>query len=125
MPVTYDVNVEGDFAWIRFGSRFTLEEVVAAVSGFRERGGMECRRLFEFERPIANIRFESIKDIGAGMRPSGAGKAIALVADNDLSREVCDAIARQVPAHLPVQIFDSRPAAEAWLKSQPSSPSAS
>ena len=123
MPVTYNVYVAADFAWICFGSRFTLEEVVTAVSAFREKGGMECRQLFKVERPLANFAFENIKNVSAGMRPSGPGKAIALVADNDLSREVCEAIARQVPPHLPVRIFPQRAEAEAWLKAQPSSSS--
>ena len=115
MPVYYDVDKDRDFAWIRFGSRFKLQEVLDAVSGFRAEGGHDCRRIIEFERPIANFRYENIKSVAANMRPSGAGKAIAFVADSDVAREVCDAIMRQVPPHVPSQIFATRAEAETWL----------
>ena len=121
MPVTYKISRDEDFAWIRFGSRFSLQEVLDAVAGFRREGGSECRRLFEFDRPLTNFLLENIRRVADGLRPAGPGKAIAFVADNDLSLEVCDAILRQIPRHLPVKIFSNRAEAEAWLKSQPSS----
>ena len=121
MPVSYKVNKDEDFAWIRFGSRFRLQEVLDAVAGFRAEGGPDCRRIIEFERPLANFRYENIRRVAETMRPSGAGKAIALVANNELSREVCEAIVRQLPTGVPARIFAERAEAEAWLRTQPSS----
>ena len=116
MPVTYKVDKDQDIAWIRFGNRFDLQEVVDAVNGFRAEGGPDCRRIIAFERPLANVRYENIKMVSGNMKPSGAGKAIAFVADNDLSREICEAILRQIPAHLPTAIFATHAEAEAWLR---------
>ena len=38
MPVTYAVSKDDDLAWICFGSRFGLQEVLDAVAGFRAEG---------------------------------------------------------------------------------------